>query len=99
MFLPPVKIVSEAIKLLPEETKERGRKALRAAAESPELKTAPEYEGKSSGWIEDFVRSSPQMGSQILATLAGGPIAGIGFMVFRLQEARMRMQSERRRSG
>lgn len=49
-------------------------------AEAPILKTAPEFEGKTSGWVEDFVRSAPQMGSQIILSMAAGPLVGMGYM-------------------
>lgn len=39
----------------------------------------PDYY-ESSGYIEDFARSAPQMGSQVVATLLGGPFAGMGLM-------------------
>lgn len=55
-------------------------KAVQEAGRAESLVTAPEYEGESSGWMEDFVRSAPQMGTQIIATLAGGPLAGMGLM-------------------
>ena len=32
------------------------------------------------GWVEDFIRTAPQIGTQIGATLLGGPMAGIGVM-------------------
>lgn len=52
-------------------------------AEAPILKPEPEYAAKPlgwQGWAEDFVRSAPQMGSQIVMSMAFGPIAGMGYM-------------------
>jgi hypothetical protein len=39
----------------------------------------PEYL-QSSGWIEDFVKMGPQIGAQILATLATGGVGGAAVM-------------------
>jgi hypothetical protein len=72
--------LAKGLRLIPEATKERAATALKTGAEAPEFQTAKEFQGKSSGWIEDFARATPQMGGQILATLMGGPALGGSLM-------------------
>lgn len=50
------------------------RKAIEA------LKPAEAFQGPSSGFIEDVLRTAPQVGSQITATLLAGPAGGMGLM-------------------
>jgi hypothetical protein len=32
------------------------------------------------GYVQDFIKTAPQIGSQVVATVIGGPLAGIGLM-------------------
>ena len=63
----------------PMETQKAITENIKAASELPALKTKPAFKG-SSGYVEDFVRMTPQMLSQVGTSLAVGPLAGMSQM-------------------
>ena len=60
----------------PYATQTKAAQALIDLSNTEALKQDPEYQ-KSSGYVEDVARMSPQVASQIIASLVGGPAAGI----------------------
>jgi hypothetical protein len=59
--------------------REAGMSAIRSALTAEWLKADPEL-SKSTGWIPDLMRTTPQLAAQILVSAATGGVGGVTFM-------------------